>query len=149
MARTKAKSLIEQAKEAQENGDKFHQELIMVRMVESLMEPVNQLIAVRVKVIMEEVFDQARKRYETTSTTTPKEKSMPTNPELLELLQFFKYAHLPEHLQETSKMFHDFVHREVELLPDNYERIQFVRKMLEAKDCAVRSRLLRDQTKDK
>jgi len=55
-----------------------------------------------------------------------------------ELLQFFAYAHLPPHLQVISKMFHDMAHDLVNL-PHNPESAMALRKLLEAKDCAVRS----------
>jgi hypothetical protein len=55
------------------------------------------------------------------------------------LLQFFKYDHLPRHLQETSKPFSDLAHLVVATTPVNPEQAQALRKLLEAKDCAVRS----------
>ena len=55
------------------------------------------------------------------------------------LLQFFSYAHLPEKMQEVSKPFHDLAHSIVENCPQNPERTVAIRKLLEAKDCAVRS----------
>jgi ferritin-like protein len=55
------------------------------------------------------------------------------------LLQFFEYAHLPIHLREASKHFHDLAHKLVEFVPSNPERTTALRKLLEAKDCAVRA----------
>lgn len=55
------------------------------------------------------------------------------------LLRFFNYEHLPEHLQEISKPFGDLARRIAEELPANAERDVALRKLLEAKDCAVRS----------
>ena len=55
------------------------------------------------------------------------------------LLQFFKYDHLPEHLQAVSKPFHDLAHILVEKTPSNPEQTTALRKLLESKDCAVRS----------
>lgn len=57
------------------------------------------------------------------------------------LLQFFAYAHLPPHLQEHSKPFADLAQHIVDTLPANPERTVALRKLLEAKDCAVRARL--------
>lgn len=57
---------------------------------------------------------------------------------MLNILQFFAYSHLPPHLQTISKMFHDLAH-DLMNLPDNEERHMMLRKLLEAKDCAVRS----------
>lgn len=54
------------------------------------------------------------------------------------LLQFFRYDHLPEHLQEVSKPFGELADRIVKL-PRNQERTVALRKLLEAKDSAVRA----------
>ena len=55
------------------------------------------------------------------------------------LLQFFAYTHLPAHLQEISKPFGDLAQQIVNTLPRNPERTTALRKLLEAKDCAVRA----------
>lgn len=55
------------------------------------------------------------------------------------MLQFFEYSHLPPHLAPTSKWFYDLAHDIVKLLPENPERTVALRKLLEAKDCAVRA----------
>jgi len=57
------------------------------------------------------------------------------------ILKFFDYKHLPTYLQEVSKEFHDLAQHIVSKLPDNEERAIALRKLLEAKDCAVRARL--------
>lgn len=57
------------------------------------------------------------------------------------MLQFFEYAHLPEHLQEVSMWFGALAQSIVHRLPRNPERTVALRKLLEAKDCAVRARL--------
>ena len=57
------------------------------------------------------------------------------------MLQFFAYEHLPTHLQEHSKPFGDFAKRLCETLPRNPERTVALRKLLEAKDCAVRAKI--------
>jgi hypothetical protein len=59
------------------------------------------------------------------------------------LLQFFTYEHLPEHLQVISKPFGDLANTLVENLPRNPERTVALRKLLEAKDCAVRANLFK------
>lgn len=59
------------------------------------------------------------------------------------LLQFFAYEHLPAHLQEISKPFGDAARWMVDTLPVNPERSAGLRKLLEAKDCAVRARLFK------
>jgi hypothetical protein len=62
-------------------------------------------------------------------------------PEQEPLLQFFGYEHLPDNLQTVSQRFHDLAHDLVNILPRNPERTVALRKLLEAKDCAVRARL--------
>lgn len=57
------------------------------------------------------------------------------------LLKFFAYSHLPEHLQTVSKPFHDLASHIDESIPSNPERTVALRKLLEAKDCAVRAAL--------
>ncbi len=58
--------------------------------------------------------------------------------------QFFEYAHLPAHLQEVSKPFGDLAAKIVSDLPRNPERTVALRKLLEAKDAAVRAKLAKD-----
>ena len=57
------------------------------------------------------------------------------------LLQFFEFRHLPENLQEVSKPFCDLARHIVLVLPRNSERTVALRKLLEAKDSAVRTQL--------
>ena len=59
------------------------------------------------------------------------------------LLQFFAYEHLPSHLQEASKPFGELAALIVKTLPSNPERTVAPRKLLEAKDCAVRALLFK------
>jgi len=58
-----------------------------------------------------------------------------------EALQFFAYQHLPEHLRAVSQQFCEMAHEVYDSLPDNVERSMALRKLLEAKDCAVRALL--------
>jgi hypothetical protein len=60
------------------------------------------------------------------------------------ILQFFTYSHLPVHLQEISIPFCNMANSVVEILPRNLERTVALRKLLEAKDAAVRARLYKD-----
>jgi len=60
------------------------------------------------------------------------------------MMQFFAYAHLPEHLQAVSKPFGDLAQQMIDTLPRNPERTAALRKLLEAKDCAVRALLFKD-----
>lgn len=61
------------------------------------------------------------------------------------LLQFFAYSHLPAHLQEVSAPFHALADTITKALPRNTERTVALRKLLEAKDCAVRSVLFKSE----
>jgi hypothetical protein len=60
------------------------------------------------------------------------------------LLQFFDYQHLPEHLQTVSAPFFHMARSMVDLLPPNPERSTALRKLLEAKDCAVRAAIFKN-----
>ena len=53
--------------------------------------------------------------------------------------QFFAWQHLPPHLQEVSKPFGQLAFTILETLPRNPERTVALRKLLEAKDAAVRA----------
>lgn len=57
------------------------------------------------------------------------------------ILKYFDYAHLPEHLREVSETFADQAMTILTYCPRNPERSVALRKLLEAKDCAVRSML--------
>lgn len=57
------------------------------------------------------------------------------------MMKFFGYAHLPEPLKTTSADFAQLAAKLVSRLPRNAERTVMLRKLLEAKDCAVRSLL--------
>lgn len=57
------------------------------------------------------------------------------------MLEFFAYEHLPARLQDVSKPFCDLARWTVETQPQTPERTVCLRKLLEAKDCAVRNAL--------
>ena len=59
----------------------------------------------------------------------------------LEIMQFFGYQHLPRHLQNVSRQFYILATNLASELPADAERGMALRKLLEAKDCAVRSAL--------
>lgn len=63
---------------------------------------------------------------------------MEDNPEIL---KFFSHDHLPEHLQVISRPFHQTALWMVNNLDPSAERTAGLRKLLEAKDCAVRAAL--------
>lgn len=54
------------------------------------------------------------------------------------LMQFFRYEHLKEELQAVSRPFGVLAQQIVENLPRNPERTVALRKLMEAKDAAVR-----------
>lgn len=62
------------------------------------------------------------------------------------LLQFFEYKHLSPDMQAVSKPFCELAHKLCDgsinpdkPVPSNPERTMALRKLLEAKDCAVRA----------
>lgn len=57
------------------------------------------------------------------------------------VMKFFAYEHLPEKLQAVSKPVHDLAVTMLETVPDSPELTVGLRKLLEAKDCFVRSAL--------
>jgi hypothetical protein len=59
------------------------------------------------------------------------------------ILQFFAYAHLPRELQAVSEPFCMLANLLVDQLPRNPERTVALRKLLEAKDAAVRAKLFK------
>jgi hypothetical protein len=55
------------------------------------------------------------------------------------ILQFFRYEHLPQRFQDVSRPFCEMAQAIVNELPRNPERTVALRKLLEAKDAAVRA----------
>lgn len=55
------------------------------------------------------------------------------------ILRWFEYDHLPEHLQGVSRAFSELAHEVEERLPAGPEKSTALRKLLEAKDAAVRA----------
>lgn len=66
-------------------------------------------------------------------------KESDLHPNVKHILQFFTYNHLPEHLQEISGPFCKLAWNLAHMLPGNAETTVALRKLLEAKDAAVRS----------
>lgn len=60
------------------------------------------------------------------------------------IMQFFVYAHLPANLAEVSKPFADLANAIANNIPHNQERAVALRKLLEAKDAAVRASIAKD-----
>lgn len=67
-----------------------------------------------------------------------------TRPERDHIMQFFSYGHLPAHLAAVSAPFAELAENIVRDLPRNAERTVALRKLLEAKDAAVRALLAKD-----
>jgi hypothetical protein len=57
------------------------------------------------------------------------------------ILRFFDYDHLPTKQGEVSNYFFDLAYTMEEMLPDGPEKSTCLRKLLEAKDAAVRASL--------
>lgn len=72
------------------------------------------------------------------STTTVAEAQKLTGERML---AYFQYEHLPPDLQAVSQPFAELAIHLAHSLPQNPERTVALRKLLEAKDCAVRARL--------
>lgn len=60
-------------------------------------------------------------------------------------MQFFEYAHLPAELQAVSSIFQTTADFIVNNLPRNPERTVALRKLMEAKDCAVRAKIYKEE----
>jgi ferritin-like protein len=57
------------------------------------------------------------------------------------IMKYFAWAHLPERLQAISRPFYELAKQMAETLPEGPEVSAALRKLLEAKDCAVRAAL--------
>lgn len=62
------------------------------------------------------------------------------HPATQQLLDFFAYSHLPADLREISAPFSDLAHQVADTLTGP-EATVALRKLLEAKDCAVRAKV--------
>lgn len=61
------------------------------------------------------------------------------HPAIQHVLKFFDYHHLPADLQEVSRPFGELARQVAERAPDSQETTVALRKLLEAKDAAVRA----------
>lgn len=59
-------------------------------------------------------------------------------------IQYFSYDHLPEKLQAVSRPMAELAHMMEVMLPDGPEKSAGMRKLLEDKDCFVRSYLSKE-----
>lgn len=72
----------------------------------------------------------------------PVEPERQLHPATAQILRYFDHAHLPPHLQVVSAPFAELAHYVAETLQlEGAELTTGLRKMLEAKDCVVRSAL--------
>lgn len=69
------------------------------------------------------------------------------HPSVAHFQGLFVYGHLPEHLQVVSAQFADVAEGLLEVLDDGQELAAGLRKLVEAKDCAVRQAVLDRTTK--
>lgn len=70
-----------------------------------------------------------------------------THPAVTQILRYFAWQHLPGRLQKVSAPFGVLANHMVDTLPMGPELTAGLRKLLEAKDCAVRAALdLKDET---
>jgi len=91
----------------------------------------------------QEVFDKlhaAHQNADRFEIRTLRDKEATTQP-VDRMEQFFRFAHLPAHLQAVSRPFGELAAHLIATLPSNPERTVALRKLLEAKDCAVRALL--------
>ena len=79
---------------------------------------------------------------------TPNPDNIDRHPSIEHVLQFFEFEHLPEHLKNVSRDFAYLALKTAEI-GNNAETTVALRKLLEAKDAAVRSaKLEHDKQQD-
>jgi hypothetical protein len=61
------------------------------------------------------------------------------HPAIMHVLKFFSHSNLPAWMEEVSKPFCDLAQQVAERAPDNQETTVALRKLLEAKDAAIRA----------
>lgn len=64
---------------------------------------------------------------------------MERHPAVEHVLKYFTYSHLPPKLQAVSADFHRLAQKVADVAPENPETTVALRKLLEAKDAAVRA----------
>ena len=69
------------------------------------------------------------------------QEPVPPLVDLYPILRYFHYEHLPPHLRAISRPYCELACSMVRLLPRNAETSTMLRKLLEAKDCAVRAQV--------
>jgi hypothetical protein len=63
------------------------------------------------------------------------------HPSIVHVLKFFAYEHLPDKLQPISRPFAELAQQVADRAPESQETTVALRKLLEAKDAAVRAAL--------
>lgn len=63
------------------------------------------------------------------------------HPSVTHVLKYFEFGHLPAYLQDVSRPFSELANQIAIRSPDNPETTVALRKLLEAKDAAVRASL--------
>lgn len=63
------------------------------------------------------------------------------HPNTVAIMKYFSYTHLSDRLQVVSKIFFRAAWDLIATVPDSPELVAGLRKLLEAKDCAVRAAL--------
>lgn len=76
---------------------------------------------------------------ETSTAQVPEESAL--HPSIKQVLQYFAYSHLPQHLQNVSYGCCELAQQMAYSLPPGPEVTVGLRKLLEAKDCFVRAAL--------
>lgn len=72
---------------------------------------------------------------------TEAQATPPRHPAIAHVLQYFAYQHLPERLQSISRPFCVLAEEVASRAPQSQETTVALRKLLEAKDAAVRAAL--------
>lgn len=63
------------------------------------------------------------------------------HPGTVSLMRYFAHAHLSDQLAAVSEPFAHLARTLLDILPDSAELTTALRKLIEAKDCAVRARV--------
>ena len=66
-------------------------------------------------------------------------------PKRTSIMQFFVAKHLPPHLKKVSELFCELAEKIEKGLPCNWEKTKALDKLMEAKDCAVRAMLFKEE----
>lgn len=88
------------------------------------------------------MFNWYNPKPEAKPTPGLKAKTAPPPLSPMYVLQFFAYTHLSEPLQDVSRPFSELANQIANVFPGNPEAASALRKLLEAKDCAVRAALM-------